>query len=104
MKSQNLLFDEAFEFVKKARPVINPNANFRRQLRLYQHILKDILNLEKISALWRLHSMALLKKRATYFRGKEIFLNFLLIVFRIRTNYVYKSRVCTATDQRKSRL
>lgn len=40
MKTQHLTLNEAFIAVKRARPKINPNASFMRQLVEYEHTLR----------------------------------------------------------------
>jgi protein-tyrosine phosphatase len=40
MKTQHLTLNEAFVAVKRARPKINPNASFTRQLQEYEHTLR----------------------------------------------------------------
>jgi protein-tyrosine phosphatase len=44
MKTQNLSFSEAFDLVKKKRPIIHPNQGFKNQLLQYEQQLKNNMN------------------------------------------------------------
>ena len=41
MWKTHLDFDDIYSFVKKRRPEIDPNNGFRRQLKLFQKLLKE---------------------------------------------------------------
>lgn len=44
MKTENLSYNQAYQYLKTVRPSVNPNPGFRNQLKLYELSLKTIVN------------------------------------------------------------